>query len=106
MGIDLTNIASPDFWFGFVGALLVTAFMSKALISFVMDKMHRVSLKTWEKIGCTLFTAFLVAIAWNLYATETIQWRMLFANTLVYTFASSFIYENVIKKLVAGNDSA
>lgn len=105
MGIDLTNIASPDFWFGFVGALMVTAFMSKAIISFALDKMKRASLKSWEKMGCTLFTAFLVALAWNMYATETIQWRMLFANTLVYTFASSFVYENIIKKLTVANNS-
>ena len=105
--MDWATIMTSDFWFGFVGALVVTAYLTKGLISFVMDKSKRTNLKRWEKIGCTLFAAMLVAVAWGMYADGTIVWSSLFANTLVYTFASSFAYENIVKLLDnKGQDSS
>ena len=89
---------NPDFIFGFVGGIIVTAFFALFLTRFAADKMGRV-LKKWEKIGCAFFAALMVSLAWG-FRSGGVDWTQIPGNVLVYGTISGFVYENIIKPLV------
>jgi len=80
-----------------IGAL-VTAFLAQGLISFSADKMHKASLKTWEKMGCAFVSGFVISIVLSPIFHGEIMWHTVPGNTFLLGFTSSFFYENVIKK--------
>ena len=95
---DVLQFLNPEFLFGFVGGIVVTAWLVQPMKSFVRDKMGR-ALKHWENVGCAAVIALVVALAWS-FRTGTVSWNEIPGNVIVYTAVSGFVYENVIKRWI------
>jgi hypothetical protein len=92
---EVSRFLNPEFLFGFLGGILITALLTNPLKSFFADKMGR-ALKQWEKVACAFVAAFVVAITWSM-RTGMITWVEIPGNVIVYGTISGFVYENVIK---------
>ncbi len=99
---DIMQYLSPEFIFGFVGGAIITALLTLAITSFVIDKMGK-ALKKWEKVGCAFVAAFIISLVWGLY-NGGIIWSQIPGHTIVYGTISGFVYENLIKPFLKKKD--
>jgi len=82
---------------GFLGGAIFTSILAWVLNSFVLDKMQRSALKTWEKMSVAFFAAFIITIIWGIY-NGGIVWTAVPIIVMVYGLSSSFVWENIIQR--------
>lgn len=93
----LAGVLTPDFWFGFVGAVIATAFLTQPIVSVLCGA-------AWCRIprrliGPAVAVVVGVCMAW-LWASigdEGLKLRALLRDGIVNGAASSLVYENIIR---------
>lgn len=96
---EIMQYLTLEFVTGFLGGAIFTSLLAWGLNSFVLDKMTRRALKTWEKMSCAFFSAFIITILWGLYGGG-IVWSAVPAIVVVYGLSSSFVWENIIQRFL------
>jgi len=93
----LAGILTADFWFGFVGAVLVTAFLTQPILSALCGAgWCRVPRRLLGPI-VAVAVGVLVAWLWASIGDEGLKVRALLRDGIVNGAASSLAYENIIK---------
>ena len=100
----LDGILTADFWFGFVGAVLVTAWVSMPVIEWLTRARCRIPRKI---VGILVAVAVGTLIAW-LWATIDggLKLRALLQDGIINGAASSLAYENIVKPWLARKRAA
>lgn len=91
----LDGILTADFWFGFVGAVLVTAWVSMPVIEWLTGPGCKLPRKV---VGILVAIGVGTLVAW-LWATIDggLKLRVLLQDGIINGAASSLAYENIIK---------
>lgn len=95
-GEEISQFLTKEFIFGFLGGMVVTGVFTWAMISYVLEKMKRTALKTWEKVGCAFFCALIVSLAWGIY-NGGIVWSEIPGNVIAYGVFSGFVWDKFVK---------
>ena len=91
----LAGILTADFWLGFVGAVVATAFLTQPVMSALCGRCGIPRRILGPLVAIIIGT--LVAWLWATIGDDGLKVRALIRDGIVNGAASSLVYENIIK---------
>ena len=92
----ILQIFGEDAILGFVGGMIVTTFLARWINHGAIAK----NAKDWVKQIIVMVVAFLVALAWDVRADGSIDWKVLPSIFLVYTFSATTLFHWIFKPML------